>query len=371
MQNGRRIKLLFLYISKYLGLFRIARHLTREGLRILAYHNFSMGDEVEFRPKLYIRPETFEKRLHVLEKEKFPVIELHQALTLLSEKTLPNSSTVITIDDGWYGTKLYANKILQRKAFPYTIYVASYYSLKETPVFNLVIQYMFWKTQKDRVDFGKIGLPFTEIVHLSDVTKIERAISQIITYGQLYLDNSERCALAKRLGKYLEVSYSEIQSRRIFSLLNAAEIKELSINGVDIQLHSHRHQWPLDRRIALKELFENRAFLESLTGGKQLQHFCYPSGFWKPQQLAYLNEAGIMSAATCEPGFNYAMTQRLSLKRFLDSETISQIEFQAELFGFLELIRKLRKLMTNRLRILGSIKKIYIRARKNLNSVLF
>ena len=149
----KTIKLIFLYLSKWIGLFRISRYLTRDGLRILCYHSFSMSDEeIKWRPRLFIRPETFRKRLQCLEKERFHVLKLDQALKLLSENKLPPAATVITIDDGWYAIKLYAHDILSDKSYPYTIYLTSYYSLKETPIFNLVVQYMFWKTQKYRID---------------------------------------------------------------------------------------------------------------------------------------------------------------------------------------------------------------------------
>jgi hypothetical protein len=39
-------------------------------------------------------------------------------------------------------------------------------------------------------------------------------------------------------------------------------------------------------------------------------------------------------------GFNRSTTPKLELRRFLDSEAISFLEFEAEMCGFFELIRK-------------------------------
>jgi hypothetical protein len=47
----------------------------------------------------------------------------------------------------------------------------------------------------------------------------------------------------------------------------------------------------------------------------------------------------VESATTCEPGLNTAETPLLGLYRILDQDDLSQIEFEAELFGFSELIR--------------------------------
>ena len=353
----KTIKLISLYFSKWIGLFRISAYLTRNGLRILCYHSFSPGDEIKWLPQLFIRPETFRKRLQLLEREKFPVLRLDQAIKLLSEKKLPPAATVITIDDGWFSIKPYAHDILREKSYPYTIYLTSYYSLKETPIFNLVVQYMFWKTQNDRIDLERLDLPLTGSLTLSDANTSEQVIRQIIGYGHSLLDNQQRCALAKRLGECLGVNYFEIEETRILNLLTASEIQELSSDGVDFQLHTHRHRWPLDERDAIQELIDNKSFLEPLTATR-LQHFCYPSGLWEPEQFPYLDTAGIKSATTCEPGLNYDFTPTLLLGRFLDSESVHQIEFEAEMFGYLELLRKLRELVTRRFKVLGSSTKM-------------
>jgi hypothetical protein len=47
----------------------------------------------------------------------------------------------------------------------------------------------------------------------------------------------------------------------------------------------------------------------------------------------------VTSATTCLSGFNDANTPLLGLKRFLDGENISEIEFSGELSGFLPLAR--------------------------------
>lgn len=353
----KTIKLIFLYFSKWIGLFRICAYLTRHGLRILCYHSFSAGNEIRWLPQLFIRPDTFRNRLDLLEKEGFPVLKLDQAIKLLSEKKLPPAATVITIDDGWFSIKSYAHDILSEKSYPYTIYLTSYFSLKETPIFNLVVQYMFWKTQKDRIDLERFALPLSGTVMLSDANTSGQVMRQIIDHGHSLSNNQERCALAKRLGECLGVNYFEIKETRILNLLTASEIQELAAAGVDFQLHTHRHRWPLDERDAIQELIDNRSFLEPLTGTSS-QHFCYPSGFWEPEQLPYLDAAGIKSATTCDPGLNYHWTPALLLGRFLDSESVHQIEFEAEMFGYLELLRNLRNLVMRRLKVLGSSTKM-------------
>ena len=50
-------------------------------------------------------------------------------------------------------------------------------------------------------------------------------------------------------------------------------------------------------------------------------------------------EEGIVSATTCQVGFNDQTTDPLALYRFLDQDDLHDIEFEAELAGFSELLR--------------------------------
>ena len=52
---------------------------------------------------------------------------------------------------------------------------------------------------------------------------------------------------------------------------------------------------------------------------------------------------GIKSATTIEPGLNYADTPRFALKRVVDGHPVSDIEFEAEMTGFMEIVRALRE----------------------------
>lgn len=334
-------------MSKWAGLFRISRYITRNGLRILGYHSFTNSeDDIEWQPGLFMRLDTFQKRLQFLQKKNFTVIDLDKALELQSKRKLPRFATVITIDDGWFSTKLYAHEILKKANLPYTIYLTSYYSAKETPIFNLVIQYMFWKTSKSRIDFGRLGIPSSDINWGSEKIITHKLMNEVIKYGQTKLDNPGRCQFARLLGDCLGVDYLKIEKSRKLSLLTASEVSELSADGVDFQLHTHCHSWPAESTAAMRELNENQSFIESATG-KLSQHFCYPSGIWTVEQIGYLESAKIKSAVTCDPGTNYTNTSKFVLKRLMDGETKHQIEFEAEISGYIELLRRGESLFKN------------------------
>jgi peptidoglycan/xylan/chitin deacetylase (PgdA/CDA1 family) len=214
--------------------------------------------------------------------------------------------------------------------------------LKRNPVFRLVIQYMFWKTTAQTVDLCDVKWSTRRSVDLRNLTEREHATWECITSG-------ERCSEEQRelicidLGERLGVSYADLKRTRILSLLAPEEIGALPAAGIDVQLHTHRHRFPMDDYPgAAREILDNCDALATLVSLPS-RHFCYPSGSWDVRQWPWLEAMSVRSAATCEAGLNDHHTPRYALKRFLDSEHIHQLEFEAELCGFQEAIRAIRK----------------------------
>jgi peptidoglycan/xylan/chitin deacetylase (PgdA/CDA1 family) len=332
---------LTLGIGRTLGLFRLARQLHGGGLRILCYHGVAMEDEHTFLPKMFVSSRTLESRLAFLTRHEFPVLPLAEAVNRLRDGTLPAGATVVTFDDALYSTYRHAWPLLQRFAIPATLYVTSYYVAKGTPVFGLLVEYMFWKTTRPTLDVSGLGLPLAGMVVLTDSIVRARAMEAIVEHGESRCSEAQRVALARALAQRLDIDYDGLTRERRFSLMSPEEIRELAARGLDVQAHTHRHRFPDDEATVQRELADNRALLEPLTG-KRLEHFCYPSGSWSERHWPWLTAAGFKTATTCEPGFNYPETPLLALKRFLDGEHISEREFEAEMFGYKELFRRAR-----------------------------
>jgi peptidoglycan/xylan/chitin deacetylase (PgdA/CDA1 family) len=334
------VKRFFYGGCKAVGLFALTNRHTRRALRIISYHGFSFADETEFSRRTFINPRTFEKRMAFLRRERYRVLDLGEALDRLKEGTLPPRSVVITIDDGFYGTYVHAFPILRAHSASATVYVTTYYAATGNPVFDLAVQYLFWKTKERVLDLAGLGMRRTGIVSLERTWEKTECLWEIIRFGNTECDEARRTALCRMLGERLGVDYDSLAARRLVSIMNLEEIRELSTAGIDIQLHTHRHSFPRDRTRALREIADNRAALEPFVT-KPLVHFCYPSGVWAAEQWPWLSEAGMRSAVTCERGLNYAATPRFGLKRFGDDEGLSEIEFEAELSGFAEILRRL------------------------------
>ena len=100
----KNIKIFFLQCLRTVGIFHVFRAITRNRYLILCYHGFSLADEHEVFEKLFMRPETFERRLDLLGKWGFNFGSLDQFAAALANATRSHNFAVLTIDDGWYGT---------------------------------------------------------------------------------------------------------------------------------------------------------------------------------------------------------------------------------------------------------------------------
>jgi len=331
-------------VSQGLGLFALARRLTRKSLRILCYHGLSIDDEHLYSPGLFMRPETIRSRFETLARGNYPVLPLDRACAGLRDGTLPDCAVVITYDDGFYGNYLHSAALQEEFRLPATIYVTTYYVVKQVPIFRLAIQYMFWKTDRDEVALG--GIPGIDCGTLqrADRTRADEVMWGLIRHAEQSLNEPQRVELARDVGTRLGIDYDELARSRRLSLMTPEEIRSLAALGLDIQLHTHRHQLPCDEEQVRREIGDNRSILEPILG-RPCDHLCYPSGVFTAEQWPWLESCGIKSATTCEVGLDDARTPRYGLRRFLDGETVRAIEFEAEISGFAELIRRAASLL--------------------------
>lgn len=314
----------------------------RRRLLILGYHGFQIADEAAFRPSLFLRKEIFQQRLHALEHGGFAVISLEQAVAGLGQDTLPDNAVVITIDDGFLSVLSQAAPVLSSFNYPATLYATTYYVDKPTPIFRLVIQYLFWKSTLSELTTLDASWASALPVDLTDPAARDQTIWSIIEYGEQECTEAQRAELSREVAAQLNVAHEPILESRCLSLLDPQELALLGDHGIDVQLHTHRHVFPAeDAARAKQELSENRDFLTAQTG-KRPTHFCYPSGVWSQDGFEILEATDVDSATTCQAGLNPTDTHPLALYRILDRDDLTQVEFEAELYGFAELLRIFR-----------------------------
>ena len=326
-----------LIVAKFFGLFQVARYITRDGLRIICYHGVAVAEEYEYRSRLFIRKELFRRRIEYLRCKCYPILPLGEAVEALTQGPLPPCATVITMDDGWEGVYSVALPIIKELEIPVTLYVPTFYVEHRMPVFTVTLSYLFWRTKARQVELPR-GLG---IFALDSKAEQAEAVAQELGGA---LPAADRLKFLKEMAEALDVSFEEIETQHLFRALDEQQLRQLADAGVDIQLHSHSHQWSVDdsRTTVEAEIADNRRFLENVVS-RPLEHFCYPSGIYGPHQGEWLAALGVKSATTIEPGLNYPDTPRFALRRLVDGHPVSDIEFEAEITGFMEIVRALRE----------------------------
>ena len=114
---------------------------------VLMYHRFGENKY----PSTNIKIKQFIKHLNELDKNKYNVVTLDDALDAINDKILiPDRSIAITIDDAYYSVYKHAWPILKKYNFPFTLFVS-------TDVIDQKIPgYMSWDEIRDLRDNGVI-----------------------------------------------------------------------------------------------------------------------------------------------------------------------------------------------------------------------
>ena len=335
----RTLKRATLQLLKSAGVFGLVRDSAwrTHRLLILCYHGMAHEDVHLWRPGLYLEPSRLEQRLDSLRQGQYNVLPLGKALKLLRAKQLPARSVAITFDDGTFDFFSIAYPLLEKFGFPVTVYQTTYYTDRPIPVFNLVCSYLLWKRRGSVLDKGdELGLkPPLDLTSEANRQAIVQTLMDNCTRDNL--DGWQKNEVARRLADLLEIDYAEVLSKRIFQLMNSQEIAQLASEGVDFQLHTHRHCMPKDKLLFQKEIRDNRESLSKMAPAERV-HFCYPSGAYSREFLPWLAEENIVSATTCDVGLAGAHTNPLLLPRMIDTNARTVLEFEAWLTGVADLL---------------------------------
>jgi peptidoglycan/xylan/chitin deacetylase (PgdA/CDA1 family) len=328
----RQLKNTVLRAARTGGIFaRCAKSAHRRNrLLILCYHGIALRDEHLWRGGLFISPELFRSRLEQLRALKVSVLPLGEALARLGTQSLPERSVAITFDDGFYDFRHLAVPILEEFGYPCTLYLTTHYCDYRMPIFNLVTSYMLWLRRDRNPDLSALGLPTTNDLS-SDV--VRSCLTDSLNAKAHGLKTAAKDKLASQLAELLDADYRDLRNSRILQILSPDEVRDLSQNGIDNQLHTHRHRTPLDHDLFVGEITTNADKICQFTG-RRPTHFCYPSGMHRAEFLPWLKECGVESATTCDLGLAKLGSDPLLLPRLLDAQNISDIEFESWVCGF-------------------------------------
>jgi peptidoglycan/xylan/chitin deacetylase (PgdA/CDA1 family) len=330
----RTAKLLTLNVGKSIGVFQVLSRSDwrKNHLLILAYHGVSLDDEHLWNPDLYISPEQFRSRMQALKDYGCNVLPLSDALHRLESGTLPTCSVVLTFDDGSSDFYARAFPILREFGWPATVYLTSYYCNYNRPVFDTMCSYLLWKGRGRVLDVTGLMDTVTSL-DLRSAAGLEAAALTIREFSRSKRFSGKRKdEFLTSIAERLSIDYQAILSKRILHLLSVEELAALADEGVDIQLHTHRHHAPKKRDSFMLEMDENRSFITRFT--KLPQHFAYPDGEYAACYAPWLDACDVISATTCEPGLVTNQSDPYKLPRLVDTSLLHQVELEGWISGF-------------------------------------
>lgn len=305
-------------------------------LMILCYHGVSLDDEHLWNPGLYMSAEQFAGRLRNIAENGYRVLPLPEAITKLYEGTLPEKAVAITFDDGFYDFHAQARPLLLQYGFPATVYLTTYYSEFNRPIFRIACEYMMW-TRRGRV------IPADgshEAIDLRTDDSIRQEVAKLDRFAKdRGFSGREKDALAEEVAQRIGADWQRILSKRILHIMTPEEAAQTARDGFDVQLHTHRHLTPQDEGLFRRELDDNAHRIEAITGRKPL-HFCYPSGVHYDSYPLWLERWGAKSAVTCEFGMAARNHNVMLLPRLCDHGRLEDVEFLACLSGVAQWLPK-------------------------------
>ena len=338
MSFVRGMRFLLLRTAEYSGLNDVVLSSAwrSKQLLIICWHHVSIDDEHLWDPTLCISPSTFRSRLELLRSARCNVMPLEEALYGVRSGQLPKRAVALTLDDGESSISLRAWPMLREFGFPATLYWSTYYSLHPYAVFDPMLSYLLWKGRGAHLQLDDPPLN----------VRLESKLDRDAAAQSIYQAAKARgwTAAAKEdflvhLSDRLGVDYGGIKKKRILHMIRPEEAASMYRQGLDLQLHTHRHRVPRDAPRPASEILDNMKIIESV-GARRPVHFCYPSGSYAPEHEVWLRENGVVSGATCEPGLVQRRTNQYFLPRVIDRENFGPIEFKSCLSGLLPRMSK-------------------------------
>jgi peptidoglycan/xylan/chitin deacetylase (PgdA/CDA1 family) len=321
------------------GLQRFVRDSAwrRRRLLILCYHGVSLADEHEWS-SLYVTPDHLAARLRLLRDSGCNILSLDDGLRKLYAGDLPPRSVAVTFDDGFVDFHLKAEPLLREYSVPSVVYLTTYYTTDQRPVFDPLAAYLLWKGQGLALTLPGI---FDGTIEIPRDPALREAVHGRIRghANSAGWSAEEKDNLATEISRQIGFDLDALRQRRLFYLMCRQELASLDPALIDVQLHTHRHRTPRDETLFTRELIDNRDAIRQLMPSRPHPvHFCYPSGDYDLAFLPWLRRQGVVSATTCDTGIASPEDDPLLLPRFIDTMHVPRLVFEGWLDGTASLL---------------------------------
>lgn len=317
-------KRLLCSVANHLGfldaytLFR--RKLTQAHIAILMYHRVSPErDNVLIKP---LSLKGFEKQIQYLSKN-YEILSLESLVQYLQQrKPLPQKAVVITLDDGYKDSYLYAYPILRKYHVPATVFLTTGCIDTGELFWWDKVNYVIHNTCLAELLLGELGR-----YSLKTTSERLQAASSIREKLREVPDNKKKLLVEKLLSQYT-VSIPDNLGNEF--ILSWQEIREMKDGGITFGAHTVNH--PILTKISLKqamhEITQSKRDIEQKLR-QQVTSFCYPNGSYgdfNSEIIELVKESGFTSAVTSIPGLITTESNPYELKRISVSEDFNMFK---------------------------------------------
>jgi peptidoglycan/xylan/chitin deacetylase (PgdA/CDA1 family) len=331
-----RLRYGLLWFLRATGGFALGRLLTRRAVMIIGWHGVSLEREHDRFASLFISPESMRRRLAFLQKH-YTVIDLDELTRQHLSGQFEPRQVVLTFDDGFENFAAAAVPLLREFNMTATNYLVSEYLDTRLPNYRMIVRDLVrLAPARDRA----MTLPHgTSIAAGAGIGTLESAALK--EFDALERSTAVRARYVEALAQVFGVNLAPLIERRVWHCMTPDTVRTLAEEGFAMQLHTHQHFNVVDHAdIAGEQVRLCREAVERTTG-KSAPHFCYPSGRWTKSIWPTLEREGVATATTTRSGPNFPATPLLALRRLMNGEDRTQLEFEFELSNLRWLLARL------------------------------
>lgn len=285
------------------------RFWNRKAIRILMYHDFPGGAEME---------DMLAQQLEHINRHYHVVTMTDIAQCLRNGASLPPNAVAVTVDDGGRDFLLNASSIFKAHKIPATLYVVS-------GVLDKLAWFWWdeveWLLKATLVESVTLPLrPVRDTVTLNLTTDCQRENAIVLAKEALkVLQQDERRQVLDQLPGLLNVVLPEEPPPQM-SPLSWCEVKQLAKEGFEIGAHTvtHPDMAQITDPEVLKYELEHCQFRLEAELARPIRHFCYPYGTFRhftKQTVRGVADAKFDTAVTAEWGINDRHANPLILRR--------------------------------------------------------
>jgi len=349
MTHGERLKYLIKvvvsHVLYYLGLLHLWQSIVmRRKAVILMYHRVLTREEREHtgsHPAIVVDRETFAKQMAAL-KRRFVVLSLTEFADRMERGVpFPNSSCLITFDDGWRDTFINALPILRQHGLPAVVFVPVNYIGRRRLFWQEALTHLLVRVAMEvkgnpgrRSRFRDLLAPagLEQVVDLTDADPRPSLIVAISKQKQVTVSIIEETltTLATELGVRTDTLTA------IDGFMDWGQVEEMSRHGIAFGGHGaeHRLLTQVSSNEALSEISAAREVIDGRLK-EAVPTFSYPNGYWTPEVVQMVKASGYRLAFVTKRGLVSCHDDRFTIRRLNihESVTDSTPMFLARLVG--------------------------------------